>query len=158
MTDEAFKVSDLSLPEWSTTELLVTGYQVVQATGITIGHYIRLGDARVLIIKGSIGYFAARGWEIRELGDDNFEFPIGPVEQIAAPSGVYLLAVTQNDSHGSKRIQVAGPLAAAIFGGSVIYRELFTNIFSTTGAGTQVKGPVFGRPRTSPRHLSILPQ
>jgi hypothetical protein len=150
VTDETSRVSDLSLPEWSTTELVVTGYQVVQATGMTVGHDVRLGDVRVLILKGSVGYFTARGWEIREVDDDNFEFRLGPIEQVTAPSGVYMLVITPNDGHGIERIQVAAPLAAAILGGSVIYRALYTNIFSTTTAGTQVQGPDFGPPKNFP--------
>ena len=150
MTDEAFKVSDLSLPEWSTTELVVAGYQVVQAAAMTVGRDIRLGDVRVLILKGSVGYFTARGWEIREIDDDNFEFHLGPIEQVTAPPGVYMLIITPNDGHGNERIQVAAPLAAAILGGSVIYRELYTNIYSTAGAGTQVKGPALGPPKNFP--------
>ncbi len=33
MTSEVSKLADLALPEWSSTEILVTRYQVVQATG-----------------------------------------------------------------------------------------------------------------------------
>ena len=143
-------MSDLSLPEWSTTEVLVAGYQVVQATGMVVGSDIRLGDVRVLLVRGSVEYSTARGWEVREVDDENFEFRLGPIERITAPPGVYLLIVTPNDGHGGERVQVAAPLAAAVLGGSVIYRALFTNVFSTTGAGTQIKGPTFGPPKNFP--------
>jgi hypothetical protein len=150
VTDGAFEVVDLLLPEWPTTEVLVCGYQVVQATGLAVGSDIRLGDARVLVLRSSLEYFTAPRWEVRELDDENFEFRIGPVERIRSPVGVYLLVMTPNDGHGSERVQVAAPLAAAILGGAVIYRALFTNVFSTTGAGTQIKGPEFGPPKNLP--------
>lgn len=150
MTTDGFTVSDLALPEWSSTELLVTGYQVVQATGMTTGHDIRLGDVRVLILAGSVSYITAPSYEIREVDDENFEVRVGPVTRITAPPGVYMVIITPNDERGSERVQVAAPLAAATLGGSVIYRKLYTNILSTTGSGTQVKGPAFETPKSFP--------
>jgi hypothetical protein len=61
-----------------------------------------------------------------------------------------MVIITPNDGRGGERVQVAAPLAAAVLGGSVIYRELYTNILSTTGSGTQIKGPAFGPPKNSP--------
>ena len=149
MTDEA-KAIDLALPGWSAEEILVTGYQVVQAVGMTDGHDIRLGNVRVLIIKGVISYFTAQSWKVEEVDNENFRFSLGPITSVTSPLGVYMLLITPNDGRGGKRIQVAAPLAAAVLGGSVIYRELYTNVLSTISGDTQIKGPTFGPPKNFP--------
>jgi hypothetical protein len=150
MTDGQLSIEDLKLPEWSTAEILVTGYQVVQAQAVVTGSDIRLGNARVLIFKGSLEYFTAEKWEIRETDADNFEFRLGPVQRVNSPDGVYMLVVTPNDGHGGGRAHTAAALASAILGGSVIYRELFSNIWSTGVSSTQIKGPTFGPPKNFP--------
>jgi Apea-like HEPN len=127
--------------------VLVAGYQVVQATHLTMGYDIRLGDARVLVFRDGFEYFTAPGWEIREIDNENFEFRLGPINRTVAPDGVYLLVVTPHDGHALERVSVAAPLAAAVLGSSTIYRPLFTNVISRTAASVQIMGPAFAVPK-----------
>jgi len=117
---------------------------------MTVGHDIRLGTVRVLIIRGSVSYFTASSVEVREVDNENFEVLVGPIIPVTSPDGIYMVIITPNDAGAIERVQVAAPLAAATLGGSVIYRELYTNILSTIGAGTQIRGPVFVPPKNFP--------
>ena len=150
MDGGSFRVSDLLLPEWSTDEVLLTGFQVVQAQDMEVGSDIRLRDVRVFVLRGSLEYITAGGWDVREVDDENFELRLGPVQRITSPLGVYLLVVTPNDGQAGERVHDAASLAAAVLGGAVIYRELFMNVLSASEQGTAIKGPDFGPPKNFP--------
>lgn len=146
-SDEAESgISGLILPEWSTSQILVTGYQVVQAQNMTTGHDVRLGNVRVLIFRGDLEYFTADGLTVTEVDAENFQVSIGPFRRVNSPRGAYMLVVTPNESGAIARSQVAAALAAAIIGGALIYRELYMNIFSTAGE-TQVRASAFEPPK-----------
>jgi Apea-like HEPN len=145
-----FSVNGLILPEWSTNEILVTGYQIVQAQAMTDGHDVRLGDIRVLIGRFALEYFTAESWVVTEVDADNFQVSVGPVQRIKSPVGTYMLVVTPNGPDAATRSQAAAALAATVIGGVLIYREVYTNIFSSVGAGTQIKGPIFQPPKNFP--------
>ena len=140
-------INDLMLPEWSMDEILVTGYQIVQAQDLTVGHDVRLGDVRVLIFRGALEYFTAPSWEVTEVDSDNFQVSVGPIQRIKSPVGTYMLVVTPNGADAIVRSEVAAALAAAVVGSALIYREIYSNVFSSVGAGTQIKGPIFGPPK-----------
>jgi hypothetical protein len=142
-----FSINDLLLPEWSANEVLITGYQIVQAHGMTGGHDVRLGDVRVLIMRAALEYFTADNWVVTEVDADNFQVSVGPVRRVNTPVGTYMLVVTPNGRDAITRAQAAAALAAAIIGGALIYREIYTNIFSSVGAGTQIQGPIFQHPK-----------
>ena len=145
-----FSVDGLILPEWSTNEILVTGYQIVQAQAMTDGHDVRLGDVRVLIGRFALDFFTAESWVVTEVDADNFQISVGPVQEIKSSIGTYMLVVTSNGPDAITRSQAAAALAATVLGGALIYREIYTNIFSSIGAGTQIKGPTFQPPKNFP--------
>ena len=154
MAEGSFKVPDLLLPEWSADEILLTGYQVVQAQQLgNGGHDIRLGDVRVLLLRGSLEYITAGDLGVREIDDENFEVLVGPIERVTSPPGVYLMVVTPKGGQDIGRAREAAALAAAVLGEAVTYRHLFTNVLSTTKRGTQIAGPVLVHPKSFPPPL-----
>jgi hypothetical protein len=101
-------------------------------------------------MKGTFAYISADSWSIEELDDDHFEFRLGPLRHALAPLGTYLLVCTPGDKNAGERTADAAALAAATLGEAVVYRQLFTNVFSTHDSSVQVKGPTFGPPRNFP--------
>jgi hypothetical protein len=143
-------ISDLILPEWSADEVLVTGYQIVQAQDMTQGADVRLGDVRVLITRAALEYFTTESWAVTEVDAENFWIGVGPVQRINSPLGTYMLVVTPDGPNAIARSQAAAALAATVIGGALIYREIYMNIFSSVGAGTKIKGPTFQPPKNFP--------
>jgi Apea-like HEPN len=114
------------------------------------GHDVRLGDVRVLIARFALEYLTTESCAVTEVDADNFQINAGPVRKINSPVGTYMLVVTPNGPDAATRSEAAAALAATVIGDALIYREIYTNIFSSAGAGTQIKGPTFQHPKNFP--------
>jgi hypothetical protein len=52
-----------------------------RATDLDVCCDIRLGNVRLLVIRGSLEYWAALNWEVREVDTENFEFLLDPIQR-----------------------------------------------------------------------------